>query len=362
MGVHCEISLFKPMDGVYKPGTIVSGHIKYAVDKVTEFTKITVSLKGLSLLRIQERRVVHNGKRTETHYVTHVNNEVIVDNDTVVKSENFAMNIGSEEMHFHFKLPVNIPPSLKYSKYQGNENIHCSILYYVRIKFDRPGFFNTAKRFKKEIPVVSGILPVLPRQPTICGERKTLTKIFSRKNHELGLKAVIQDSVIETGGKVYFNCEVENLTNINIKALEISLQEVYTFMKNNYSQTTVIEHVKYTDSKTCSIKSGEKTTFDFVIDVPSDKVSLEHSQIIFRKYFVEIVAKIPFPHRNLALLIPLQIGHILESEMHLVRTLVSDVNVRASAAFSSENPPTYWEAMGEEKADMYENLDEETGK
>lgn len=362
MGVHCEISLFKPMDGIYKPGTIVSGSIKFAVDKVTEFSKITVSLKGFSLLRIEERRSqhsVHHRAGNQRHTITHVNKEVIVDNDTVVKSEKFTMNIGSEEMRFHFKLPLNIPPTFKYSKHQGRERIYCKIFYYIRIKFDRPGLFERTKRFKKEMAVESGVLPVLPRGPAICAEKKTLTTIFSSKNHIVNLKAVIQDSVIEIGGKIDFNCEVENLTNINIKALEIRLLEVYTFMKNNYTKTKVTEYVKHTDSKTSSIKTGEKQTFDFVIDVPSDKVSVEHSQIIFRKYFVEILARLPIPHRNFPLTIPLQIGHILDSEMHLVPTLVaSDVNVEAGGASSFEEPPTYWEAMGEEKADVFDNLDE----
>lgn len=355
MGVHCEISLFKPMTGVYKSGTIVSGSIKYSVDKVTEFTRIIVSLKGISLLRVCETRYVNKGSRT----FTYVNNEVIIDNDIVVKGENYTMNIGSEELHFHFKLPVNIPPSFKYLKLQGFEHLQCITFYYVRIKFDKAGMFKGVKSFKKEIPVVSGILPILSREPKICGAKKILTNMFSCKNHVVNLKAVIQDSVIEAGGKVSLSCEVQNLTNIKIKALEVKLLEVYKFKKTNNCETHIVEYVPNTDTKIDSIKIGEEKTFDFVIDVPSNRVSLEHSQIISRKYFVGILAKLPFPHGDLSLAIPLQIGDILECEMHLVPTLmVSKVNVDFEGASTSKGPPMYWEAMREESPDIYENLDE----
>lgn len=167
MGIRCDIGLLKPFDGIYRPGSIVSGCIKYAVDKATQFTKVTVSLKGFAIVDITE----YQNRRPDYYF----KKEVIVDYHTELKADDgqtLTMNIGSGEISFHKKLPMNIPPSLEYSKFYGNEKIFCKITYYIRVKFDRPGLFEQTKRFKMEIPVVSGIRPVLPREPKVYGAKK----------------------------------------------------------------------------------------------------------------------------------------------------------------------------------------------
>lgn len=195
-----------------------------------------------------------------------------------------------------------------------------------------------------------------------------MTKIFTFKDSELNLKAVVQNSIIGIGGKVYFDCEVENFTNVTIKTLKISLQELYIFVKHKEYVTKVIEKVKHTESETCSIKSGEKQKFDFVVDVPNDIVSLEFSSIVARQYVVVICAKLPIPHRNLDLWIPLQIGDVIDT--HTVsdtnaeletytetKSIVNDDHVVNGGPSTSEGPPTYWEAMSEEKDDFFALVD-----
>ncbi|KAM3963604.1 LOW QUALITY PROTEIN: arrestin domain-containing protein 17-like [Aphomia sociella] len=332
MGIHCEINLNKRADGAYIPGSVVSGTIKYGVDVETVFEKITVSLKGHGFLIIHDQQSNKKGRATHTYR----NSEDYVDIDNVVytRKKEEPLAIGMYEMPFSFKMPEEVPPSLKYIKRRARYRVRCCIEYYLRIKFERPGTFSFNKKFKKEITVVSGIKPRLPMEPIMHGEQKKVFQMFS-KNNIINIKATIQNSVISTGGKIEFSYEIVNDTNLTIKGVETKLLELHTFTAYNGKKVEFPKNIADTDSKTGSIPGGEKQTMDTIINVPTERTSLEFSKIVSREYFVQIEVEIPFPHWNAVLKIPVQIGDRIDS---IPESLESD-----------EPPPSYWEVMLDEK-------------
>ncbi|XP_053620962.1 uncharacterized protein LOC128681231 [Plodia interpunctella] len=339
MGVYCKINLFKPSDGAYLPGSNVSGIIQYGVDEATVFDKITVSLKGHGLLVIRESRSDDKGDDTYT------NKEVYVDVDNVVENgKKIPHDIGMYEARFDFKLPENIPPSLNYSNGNVSYKIKCDIIYYVRIKFEMSGFLQFAKRFKKELTVLSKIKPTLATEPIIYGEQKSLFKPFTLKKNVVNLKANIKNSVIPIGGNIDVEYEVTNDTSIIIKGVEIKLVENHTFKGGK--TVNMYKDVDSTDTKTGSIKSDERENYDNVINVPSDVTSLGFSAIVSRNYLVRITVELPFPHTNLVLDIPVEIGDLVD-EIEVGKEAIQDEVVVDDALDYDNPPPSYWEVMGE---------------
>lgn len=334
------MNLLKPADEYFRPGSTVSGTVRYTLDKDDVFEKIIVSMKGIGRLRMRTRNRQNNP--------TYRNDEDYVDIDYVIytNEKKAPLPRGSYETKFSFTLPPNIPSSLKYHKTIPKYVIKCKILYYIRIKFEKPDLLQFDTRFKKNISVVSEIIPRLPTVPTICGEQKalmTLSQLFSNKKSVIEIKANIENSVLQPGGKIEINYEVSNDTNIVIKGVESKLKEVYTFTSKRGHKAHAKEDIPCTDTKTCSIKCGDKQTMDITINVPVDKKSLEHSKLVSRQYFVVIQAILPLPHRNTVLKIPIQI----------------DDNMDMFAASVNDAPPSYWEAVGEETKEQSDDDDDE---
>ncbi|XP_072938816.1 uncharacterized protein [Epargyreus clarus] len=350
MGIYCEIYLHKPTNGAYvgAAGTIISGNIKYAVDEETVFNKITVSLKGHGTLCIEETQNTnkHNHRRR------YVKNETYIDVDKLIHNDEkgAVVPIGSYDTSFSFEILSNLPPTLAYRRYVSSCHVKCKISYYVRIKFSRPGFMKFAKRFKKEIIITSSIMPRLPLTPVIYGGQKKLTQLFTSKPSIVNIKANILNSVLKCGDKIELVYEITNDTDVVIKAVETKLVEVYKFVttsKEVKAETSVPE----TDSKAVSIQSGETQEMSVVIDLPSDRESLEFSKLVTRDYFVFIIANLPLPHRNYTLQIPVQIGSIIEENTTV-----------AASGNENEAPPSYWECMNEynsEKTELDETNDDD---
>lgn len=337
MGIFCQINLNKPPDGAFCGGEVVSGMIKYALDEPMEMEKITVSLKGMGNLRITERTNKKNGRRSYT------SSEVYVDTDEVIQEGKYTVPPESYELKFNFQLPQNVPPTFEYNKHISRYKVNCNIKYYVRIKFERPGWFAFTKHFRKEITVASTIIPKLSMEPVMYGERSKLLQLFSSKVSTVIMKAEILNSVIANGGKIEIKSGIENDTTINIKSVEVKLVEVYTFNASGCKDVKAWEDVPDCETKTGSIKSGATLHMPVDIVVPSDIISLDNSKIVSRDYIVRITAALPMPHRNVILDIPLQIGDNVQREE------------------VCEPPPTYWEAMGEARKDDQDASDDEVG-
>ncbi|XP_047992099.1 arrestin domain-containing protein 5-like [Leguminivora glycinivorella] len=348
MGVYCEINLCKPVDGVYTPGSAVSGKIKYCLDKETVFSKIIVSLKGHGWLALDDNFEISHDR---LHSYRNTEDYVDVENIIYENEKGEPLSAGSYETEFNYQLPENIPGSLKYLKNSPEYTVWCNIKYYVCIKFEKPELLSFNKRYKKKITVVSGVTPRLPTEQPVYGEQTSLFQLgslFSSKKSIVNIKATMANSVVKPGDSVKVDYEVENNTNLTLKGVEIKLVEVDSFTVKGKKDPRIVEDVKDTDIKYGAMQSGETKTFSDEITIPDGLASIDHSKMIARDYAVAITAVIPMPHHNLVLEIPVQVIDRLD----------------ASEA-SGSAPPSYWEAMGEEKKEVLgagDSSDEEKEK
>ncbi|XP_060805525.1 uncharacterized protein LOC132902853 [Amyelois transitella] len=336
MGIYCEINLFKtPEDGVFTPGSKVSGIIKYSLDQVTVFDKITISLNGQGNLVVRERNNKNNDTYTNKEVYAHIDN--VIDN-----GKGNEHGIGMYETTFDFIIPDDVPSTLHYHDRNGSYSIKCDIAYYIKIKFERPGFLQFPTKFKKEFIVNSEYKPTLPNEPLIYGEQTKLFQFCASRNNIVNIKAKIKNSVIPIGGNIYLEYEVTNDTDKIVKSVEVKLVEDYVFTTKSGRKFNLSKDVDKTDTKTGTIESDEKENLNTVVNVPSDIKSERFSKIAFRNFIVRLTVGLPFPHFNLVLDIPVEIcddeiGKYQDSDA---------VGVDREDPPGYDSPPPYWVAMG----------------
>lgn len=347
MGIKCEISLCPSAEKTYEyqSGSTVSGAIKYYLDEEYEFSTIVVSLKGQGRLYFEDKHQKRNN-----HMHTYSNKEVYVDIDNFIfKNESGKPFVAGEyETPFSLLLPHDVPASLDYTKNTGGYYCRCTIRYYVRIKFERPGLLNMNRHFKKEIQVASSQIPRMATEPLIYGEQKSLlqlSSLFSSEKSIVHIKATIFNSVLKPGEGVKVDYEVENNTNVDLKRVEVKLLEVDSYTASVGRKVNVKSEVENTEFTYGAIKAGETAKFTAEIIVPSLCASYDHSKIFARDYSVLSTVVLPIPHINLPLEIPFQV---------IQRVSANFEEGNGASGHSSEAPPSYWEAMGEDQKDKHD--------
>lgn len=354
MGIFCAINLCTPADGryIYKPGSIISGAIRYCLDEEYEFTSISISLKGLGHLYLEDIEK----KKSEEKY--HTNDEIYVDLKKVIYSneKGEAHSIGQYETRFSFQLPYNIPGSIDYKKNTDSYNVVAYVKYFIRIKFKRPMFFRLNKQYKKDIIVMSVQTPRLTTKPLVYGDKKTLLQLkslFASNKGFVNIKAVIANSVRSPGEFVKVDYEIINNTNKAIKDIELKISEVdqYTSV-----QDLVIKVHTDVEGAKClyyeGIAGGDTGKFTVEIMIPQHCASIDHCKFLSRDYSLMTLVRLPDPHLNLPLEIPFQVIETLSGSFE-------DNAFFSNDTLPVDDPPTYWEAMAEDTKDISENKEVE---
>ncbi|CAG9785808.1 unnamed protein product [Diatraea saccharalis] len=321
MAITCKINLTNELDHVFVPGETVYGVVQYKLSEDITFKKISISLKGKDLLSIDGTyQTVDCSDASNKNYVEVTN---IVHEDE--RGSTFAS--GEYEMSFSMTLPYNIPKSFNYKKNKDGYYINYKLFYYVRVKFERPGILNKSQSFKKWINVTSSIVPTLPRVSVTYEEKKRLIKLFSRRENAITLKATVDNSIVEPGGRVKLQCDVKNDSAFNIKEIEIKLVEDFRIKSANINENVcdVLHTIRLNPS--LSIR-GDTDLMKVVLDVPRDAHTVNNSRLVDRNYFVYITAVLPAFYRNAVLKVPIEVG-----ENNLDNIVVRDA------------PPSYWDAM-----------------
>lgn len=329
MGVICQIYLQRPPDGKYRPGSVVSGTVKYVIDKDTTYKDITVSLIGKGKCSWSESRT--DGKTDDTY--TGTEDLVSIHTKLLQKKVNLVtLPAGAYSHPFHFIFPSNIPASYK-------DNV-CTIQYQVVLKFERPGLLNFTKTFRTELPVVSTVISTLPEGPIVYGLKKTLFQFFSNQKSIINLKATLAKSLVMPGEHGKLDFEVENNSNVTVTGLKIELMEYLTFKSNCKHTKKSYKKIKNCKAETEPIEIGKIKQLSCIIPTTENCVTLQNSQILSREYKLIVTMRLPVPHINASLEIPIIIGEKVP-EIEIAQEVAEDV-------IPDEPPPSYWEAMAED--------------
>ncbi|GBP60111.1 Arrestin domain-containing protein 17 [Eumeta japonica] len=280
MGVHCQIYLERPPEGVYRPGYAVGGVVKYAINEDTPYRDITVSLLGKGDCDWSEGA-------GDSH----------TEEERLVKK-------GVYSHPFRFELPSNIPPSYK--------DHYCSITYCVKLAFERKGLFKFNKTFRTKIPVVSFVDVTLPREPVICGERKTFSSLLRREDDFIHVKATLKNPSLAPGDTAELHIEVKNNSSKTIRTIK----------------THLIQELKYIASSG-EIDSNPETRRNGICSRKNDS------------QFYECVSNT----RSFVTVVPLVIGEAgaTDAKGPKKEFVLNPERLR------DDLPPSYWEVMHEDK-------------
>ncbi|CAD0200053.1 unnamed protein product [Chrysodeixis includens] len=102
-----------------------------------------------------------------------------------------------------------------------------------------------------------------------------------------------------------------------------------TYISNAQQEWPVTKTVKGTAKDHPGIKEKSESTATYVVSTLMDLFSIQNSAIIAKEYKVKITLKLPFPHKNATLELPVVIDKVHYE--------------------TDDNPPSYWQAMYEEK-------------
>lgn len=191
MGVACQILIHKKKEGVHKGGQAVTGIVRYAIDKPTEYKAVTLSLLGTGKCSWTECRG-NNVYETFTGLEFYI----IIHKDLLnKKTETATIDIGSYEYPFTFQLPEDLPSSFK--------NDTCTIAYHIQVKFEKSTFFSINKTFTTEIPVY-GLMEPIVEGPVTFGLDKTLMTL-SAEIPMINLKAQMLKTILTPGENAHLS-------------------------------------------------------------------------------------------------------------------------------------------------------------
>ncbi|XP_022814823.1 uncharacterized protein LOC111348443 [Spodoptera litura] len=289
MGVMCQILIDRTEDGVLKAGGLVTGRLKYFIDKLTQYRRITMCLLGKGKCTWSERR----GKTTKYYSNSEEYTNQIV--NLYVDTNKQELISGAFEYPFQFLLPIDIPPSFK-------DNT-CYIRYKITVTFVKANTMKSKKAFDVEIPVTSYVNPCSLEPMMFCLRKKIFS--FTPFN-KIEVKGEISKTCITPGHNFQMTLTVNNETNQEI-FIKTELVSRLTYIASCNHKKIYEENVKNTSTMS-SIAANSVANLICVVPTLEDLSSVEHTKVMRGEYKVKVTAKLQFPHINAVLYIPVAIG------------------------------------------------------
>ncbi|KAH9635413.1 hypothetical protein HF086_006653 [Spodoptera exigua] len=291
MGVMCQILINRTEDGVFKVGGLVTGTLKYFIDKPTHYKSISITFLGKGSCWWSESR----GKTT-THYSNseeYINQIVNIYLDR--EKEDFIS--GGFEYPFQFLLPVDIPPSFKDST--------CTIEYKIIVTFAKANKITSKKYFDVEIPVTSYVNPC-SLEPMMFCLRKNIFSFNKTNSNQIDLKGEIIKTCVTPGENIQIRLTVNNDTNLQIFAKTELVHRLTYIASCGHKKTR--ENIVSNTSTMTPVAANSVVNLICVIPTLHNLSSLEHTKVMIGEYKVKLVVKPPFPHMFRMLYIPVAIG------------------------------------------------------
>ncbi|KAH9635415.1 hypothetical protein HF086_006655 [Spodoptera exigua] len=295
MGVMCQILLDPTENGIYRAGGLVTGTLKYFIDKPTQYRRISMVLigKGKCIWTEHSNRSTRNRART-TNTIYYTNNEDYTNQMTNINLGKEQFISGAFEYPFQFQLPINIPPSFK-------DQI-CTIEYKLTVSFLKTNSMTPQREFDVEIPVTSYVMS-FSLEPLLLTLEKKLS--FKVKN-KITVNGEISKTCILPGEKTELAITVNNDSSAQI-FIRTELIYYLTYISSVNHRRNREEVVRNTTTKTVV---AAKSVSNLICVVPTyhNLCSIQHSRILIGEYKVRIKIEVPWPHRDESLDIPVVIG------------------------------------------------------
>ncbi|XP_022814745.1 uncharacterized protein LOC111348384 [Spodoptera litura] len=293
MGVMCQILLDRTEDGVFKAGGLVTGTLKYFIDKPTQYRRISLCFVGKGECQWSESDSdSDDNDSTDYSNCQEYFTQVIM---VYLGTNNKDLISGAFEYPFQFLLPNDIPPSFK-------DDI-CKIKYKITVTFAKANFMKTNKHFDVEIPMTSYVNPC-SLEPMMFSLKKDLISL--KTPNKVEIKGEISKTCVAPGDSFEMILTVNNDSNISV-FIRTELVSRVTYVSSSNRKKVDEEIVK----NTCIMKSvatNGVTSLTHMVPTYPNLYSIQHTKVMVREYKVKITAKLPFPHIDAVLDIPVAIG------------------------------------------------------
>lgn len=317
MALTCAIYLTNNTNGVYRAGQLVQGAVKYAIDESTEFTSVTLSLRGKGLCwwftLFPGMGTMYTGSQD------FVNQSI--DLLQARKNETAVIAAGAYEKPFCFKLPDVSPSTFKDSR--------CFIAYFIELKFVKSNFMSFSKTHHLDIKVQDCIKPYLAQPMTY----ETKKEFFATKE-AISLSAEIENMFLNAGDDINLNVNIKNQSDVAIITRRVELIEYITYKSNCNHQKQKSKTVNGLEVNLIN-NASLKDDYQFAdkISTTPEMISI-HSSIVTKEYRVKVTLRFPIPDRELCLEIPVVITKKIDDSEELKL---------------NEQPPSYSQVMNETK-------------
>lgn len=329
MGVKGLILLQRSQAGAFRAGQPLKGILKYSLDKPTKFTSIDISLVGKGKCQWSE-----TDADDSTTYYSNKEDYVKIIKNVLAGRTNQKIEAGTYECLFELFLPENIPTSFK--------NKICTIAYKIIATFVKDNFFGTKDKFEEEVTVYGYVDPCSP-EPLIFGLQKDLLTLSSNNNIEV--KAEIERTFVTPGENIKMQLKVINDSDVPV-TIKTELMKYFTYVSSNKRKKIDKETVETTKDYSPSLKENSVSKLTCVVPTLPSLYSIQHTKVMIGEYKVKVTLKLPFPHINATVEVPVVIG---ERRGHLGATVVGSDDGNPSTSKMS--------AKGEKEETVAENFE-----
>ncbi|GBP60110.1 hypothetical protein EVAR_31371_1 [Eumeta japonica] len=296
-GLGSKLERGRPPKGVYRPESVVSGAVKFAIDKDTSYRDITVCLQGKGFCYWSQD--TGNSTNFYSGHEEYVNvNKSLLDNQT---GEAVLVKKGQYSYPFRFDLPPHIP-----------------------------------------IVGLSDVTSYL--EPIICGERKSLAGIVRCGDGFINVKVIAKNPLLTSGDTAVLDIEVKNSTNTKIKAIKTQLIQNITQISDCGRRNCYSIPVKDANNEIGSIDEKVTTSLISTVQIPERLISL-CCKIVVMEYNLRVKFKLPFPHKSFVIAVPVVVR---EANTTTVAEAVAE-DTTEPKTLADVPPPPYWEVMLEDQ-------------
>lgn len=131
--------------------------------------------------------------------------------------------------------------------------------------------------------------------------------------------------------------KLENASEVEIKKICMYIVENLTYISKRGAKFSTNRKVKGCKKSIDEILKGCVGNFRLNVPTSQSCYTIDNSNILSRNFKLVVVVKLPLPHRNATLSIPLVIGASQREARHI------ELNMEENES------PTYWQTMLEDK-------------
>ncbi|KAK4878698.1 hypothetical protein RN001_011204 [Aquatica leii] len=284
----CEILLEKT---TYSPGEVITGTLQ-----CTFFSEHKV--KGVRVIFFGDANVNWSAGK----YVNYEDEKQFLKSDLVVLASETTFQPGTYNYPIVFTLPAHLPSSLE-AKYG-------SIKYKIEAIISRPWAIDYETKKTFEVFSFHKLQESLPNNPVKVTEEEVPTSFFKKQTGPVTIAVELPQNAYAQNEVISFEATINNESSISVKKVRFQLIQGYQFHVGKESTEQITRVSKAFVVIDCTVPSGTQMSKTLELKVPGDMpiALMGDCELITAFWKLRGKVRLPFPHSNFVIDVPLVIG------------------------------------------------------